>query len=208
MAHWQRLCGRTNPAHSFLFHYSIFSYLYSPQIFQIFTSNISYILIFPFHRIAANPMLPIFSPQLITAIPPSCCLCSLLRGWTLQNQADRAQFFLGSLDGPSVVVLVVVASVMVDATINTMCFPAGNHRALCRVIGSVRCGVEMGRQPSSHSMWTSPRCPLRSSSTKNRSSCRPASSRWTFPNIPDGGCWWLVVGGGLVDITPMALESD
>ena len=60
---------------------------------------------------------------------------------------------------------------------NPMCFPAGNHRAVCRVIGGGGFGVGMGRQPSFHSMWMSPRCQVRSSSTKNRSFCRRALSR-------------------------------
>ena len=60
---------------------------------------------------------------------------------------EGARLFWGSSAGPFVAVLVVVASVMTDVTKNPMCFPAGDHRAICRVIGGVGSGVEMGRPP-------------------------------------------------------------
>ena len=102
------------------------SSIYNLQILQIPIYNISNLSISPFHGIPSDPMPPILSLHLFSRSPPSCCLCTLSRGWTLQNVAESAQLFLGSIAGPFVAVLVVVASVMADVTSNPMVSPREN----------------------------------------------------------------------------------
>ena len=114
------LCSRNNPESAAI------SSISNLQILQIPISYIFNHSISPFHGIPSDPMPAILSPQRISHSLSSCFRCTLWRCWTLQNLAESAQLFVGSITGPFAVVLVVVASVMTDVTSNPVGFPREN----------------------------------------------------------------------------------